>query len=129
MHNAGASCTERLNDYYLQLDEDNSVCTFIQSMKNGNYDGYGNLDQGEGGVLRHVTDGEKAWLVSAVILIVLLVAFATFLHGQVTDVLIESMAHSELLPSKNNSRKVSRVRRKSRSASKTRKTIHVSARS
>jgi hypothetical protein len=129
MHKAGAACTERLDDYYLQLDEDNSVCTYIQSMKNGNYDTYGSLTQTAAGVMRHVTDQEKAWLVISVITVVLLVAFATFLHGQVTDVQIESMAHSELLPSKDRSRKMVRVRKlRSRSASRTRKTVHVAAR-
>jgi hypothetical protein len=127
MHKAGAACTERLNDYYLQLDEDNSVCTYIQSMKNDNYDTYGSMIQAEAGVLRHVTDQEKAWLVISIITVVLLLAFATFLHGQVTDVQIESMAHSELLPSKDGSKKVSRVR-KLRSASRTRKTVRVAAR-
>jgi hypothetical protein len=127
MHKAGAACTERLSDYYLQLDEDNSVCTYIQSMKNGNYDTYGSLAQAEAGVMTHVTDQEKAWLVISVITVVLLVAFATFLHGQVTDVQIESMAHSELLPSKAGSRKLNRLR-KPRSASRTRKTVYVAAR-
>ncbi|CAJ1912335.1 unnamed protein product [Cylindrotheca closterium] len=119
LHSGGAACTERLDDYYLTQGDssDSQSCKYIQSMRDGNYDiKDGQIYQGSKGLtVPEVTDEEKIWLVASVMVMVLLGAAATYLHSSITDIQVESMAHSELLPTK-----VHKIRnqRKSRSRSR-----------
>lgn len=124
MHKAGAACTKNLQDYYLQLDEDESVCYFMQSMRYGNYDEVGELTHGLGGMKRQVTESEKAGLVISTILVVLLIAYATYLHHKITDLIDESMAKQELLPSKKKPvvRKIQKIKTRRNKSSEKRKT-------
>lgn len=89
-------------------------------MRDGNYDiNDGQIYQGSKGLgVPQVTDEEKVWLVTSMIIIVVLGGMATYLHSKITDVQVESMAHSELLPTK-----VRKIKSRSRSRSRGRQAI------
>ena len=98
-----AICTTHMNDYYLNYESyssmgDPTTCTFIQSLRNGNYNEEGGLDDGgTGSLTRQVTDEEKYALLFSIVVLVWLVAYATYLHHRITDVLVDSLTKSDYL--------------------------------
>mmetsp|Transcript_37314 Transcript_37314/g.90599 ORF Transcript_37314/g.90599 Transcript_37314/m.90599 type:complete len:489 (+) Transcript_37314:16-1482(+) len=91
MYVGGATCTEKLDDYYLtqgRSSEDSQSCKYIQSMRDGNYDiKDGQIYQGSKGLtVPEVTDEEKTWLVASLMGIFFFWAAATNFHSANTDI-------------------------------------------
>ena len=125
-----AICTTHMNDYYLNYESyssmgDPTTCTYIQSLRNGNYNEEGGLDDGgTGSLTRQVTAEEKYGLLFSIVVLVWLVAYATYLHHRITNVLIDSLTKSDYLEAKaarKNSRRRSSSRGGRRSRSRSRR--------
>lgn len=90
-----AVCTGHLNDYYLSYSSnsnyDATACTYIQSVRTGNYNEDGGLiDGGTGSLAPVITHGERVTLLVTVAILVYLLAFATYLNHKTKSILLDS---------------------------------------
>jgi hypothetical protein len=119
MHVSGAKCSTNMQYDLFQTDSDESTeCAFIESVRFGTYDEKGQLYV-DGSIYgnsanRQVTDGQKAALAVSAVVCALLALYSCFLHHSITNLLIKSLSHTELLPP-------SRHKSSRRSTSSTRK--------
>lgn len=94
---------------------DEKECNYIDSLRSGTYDSEGKLYSEEvaGEFNRKVTETQK-WLLGVVMAVCgLLAVYSCYLHHAITNLLIKSLSHTDLLPP-------SRHRRRSSSASRRR---------
>jgi hypothetical protein len=89
---------------------------YIESLRVGTYDPEGQLyNENTFGVSRKITDIQK-WLLSVTLLVcALLAVYSCYLHHAITNLLIKSLSHTDLLPpTRHRRRSSSAVRRKGR---------------
>jgi hypothetical protein len=96
-------CTSSTNfDMFVSNDTDTSDqtdCSFIQSVRSGTYDSDGQLYiDSVYGSSRKVTDTQKALLGVSLAICALLAFYSCYLHHAITNLLIKSLSHSDLLP-------------------------------
>ena len=91
---------------------DDTECAYIESLRVGTYDPEGQLySETSFGVSRKVTSTQK-WLLSiSLVVCAVLAVYSCYLHHAITNLLIKSLSHTDLLPP-------SRHRRRSSSASR-----------
>jgi hypothetical protein len=102
VHVTGASCAVNLQ--YNLFDDDGSdstECSFIESIRWGTYDESGKLYLSStlfGQSSRSVTHGQKIGLFAATCICAFLAIYSCFLHHSITNLLIKSLSHTDLLP-------------------------------
>jgi hypothetical protein len=78
---------------------DSSECSFIENVRFGTYDADGQLYNEETfGVNRQVTEAQKYLLGVALVVCALLAVYSCYLHHAITNLLIKSLSHTDLLP-------------------------------
>ena len=101
MHLSGAKCmTELQYDLFYSAASDTTECSFIESVRYGTYSEVGELYQlyEGGGGNRVVTDSQEFGLVISVTLCGILAVYSCYLHHSITNLLIKSLSHTDLLP-------------------------------
>ena len=103
VHISGARCSTNLQYELFDSNNDESKdCSFIESVRFGTYDESGQLyvDGSAYGnnIVRAVTDGQKIGLAIGIGLCVLLAVYSCYLHHSITNLLIKSLSHTDLLP-------------------------------
>jgi len=117
-----ARCTSSLgedlfasNDTNATVVSDETECSFIESLRIGTYDANGQLyNDNSLGISRKVTNTQKMLLGVSVLVCIVLAIYSCYLHHAITNLLIKSLSHTDLLPP-------SRHRRRSRSNSASRR--------
>ncbi|KAG7356090.1 hypothetical protein IV203_000776 [Nitzschia inconspicua] len=111
-----ARCTLSLGTQLFAYNDTNVTysdakeCSYIESLRTGTYDPEGRLYSEETfGVNRKITNTQK-WLLSvSLVVCAFLAIYSCYLHHAITNLLIKSLSHTDLLPP-------SRYRRRSSSA-------------
>ena len=109
MHRSSAQCTTSLQ--YELFDSDSSgestSCSFIESLRFGTYDEEGRLYSEEFGSSsrREMTVGQKWSLGVTIAVCVYLAIYSCYLHHAITNLLVRSLSHTELLPPRSRQRK------------------------
>ena len=102
VHLNSAKCTsDLLYDVVGNADDDeSSECSFIESLRFGTYDSSGKLSSGSNIIDwdTEVSPAQKALLAVTAFLCVVFVIYACYLHHSMTNLLIKSLSHRELLP-------------------------------
>lgn len=101
VHASSAKCTSDLLYDVVDSDEDESTeCSFIESLRYGTYDSSGKLSSGSNLINwdTEVSPVQKALLAGSAFLCVVFVIYACYLHHSMTNLLIKSLSHRELLP-------------------------------
>jgi hypothetical protein len=104
VHVAGAKCTNNLQNNAFEDNESsseaNSECSFIESVRYGTYDEDGQLytESSFFGTDRSITDGQKWGLALSLGFCGLLAIYSCYLHHSITNLLIKSLSHTDLLP-------------------------------
>jgi len=104
IHSLSAKCTEDLMYDLFENDEDESEeCTFIESIRFGSYDSDGNFASSNtfgsnSSWDAQVTIAQKALLGISISICCIFVIYACYLHHSMTNLLIKSLSHRELLP-------------------------------
>lgn len=115
-----ATCTKNLQyDMFDSNVNETTTCSFIESIRAGTYDEEGNLysaSSNSGKVNREVTPRQKVFMGVSVAICVFLAMYSCYLHHSITNLLIKSLSHTDLLPP-------SRSRRRSRSGRRNRRQI------
>lgn len=97
-------CTYRTTfDMFVSNDTDSTSdqtdCSFIQSVRSGTYDNDGQFFVNSVfGNIRMVTDTQKALLGMSLAICALLAFYSCYLHHAITNLLIKSLSHTDLLP-------------------------------
>jgi hypothetical protein len=112
IHYGGAKCTNNLqynsfNGANESTTEAKSECSYIESVRYDTYDENGQLYDAFFGSDRSTTGGQKWGLAVSLGLCGLLAVYSCYLHHSITNLLIKSLSHTDLLPP-------SRARRTSR---------------
>lgn len=97
-----AKCTaDMMYDLFEKEDDESSECSFIESIRFGVYDKYGAFAatssygaNGDG----EVSVGQLIGLCIALVFCVVFIIYACYLHHSMTNLLIKSLSHRELLP-------------------------------
>ena len=112
LHSTSAKCTQDLLYNLFDGEEiDSTECSYIESMRFGTYDEYGKLSSATNGVTwtsTEVSTSQKAMLSIAVALCFVFIVYACYLHHAMTNLLIKSLSHRELLPPSRHNRHSSR---------------------
>lgn len=78
---------------------DSTQCSFIESIRFGTYDADGQLyNEGTFGVNRQVTEAQKYLVAVSLVICALLAVYSCYLHHAITNLLIKSLSHTDLLP-------------------------------
>ena len=131
MHQSGAKCSTSLQ-YDLFGDEgtDSTECSFVESIRYGTYDESGKLYlEGSmfGGASREASEGQKFGLAITIAMCSFLAIYSCYLHHSITNLLIKSLSHSDLLPPSRHKASVrgrSSSRAKSKRGGRTQKRVH-----
>mmetsp|Transcript_17670 Transcript_17670/g.43056 ORF Transcript_17670/g.43056 Transcript_17670/m.43056 type:complete len:610 (-) Transcript_17670:218-2047(-) len=114
---------------------DSEECSYIETLRSGAYDEKGQLYSNESrAVSRSITRQQKILLSLSVTICVFLAVYACYLHHTITNLLIKSLSHTDLLPASRHRRRSPRAssggrstggrsRRSSRSGSRSRKRV------
>lgn len=109
MHRTSARCTNSLQyDLFDSDGDDESTdCSFIESLRFGTYDEEGRLYTEEFGSATHreMTVGQKWTLGLTIAICVYLAMYSCYLHHAITNLLVRSLSHTELLPPRSRQRK------------------------
>jgi hypothetical protein len=97
-----AKCTaDMLYDLFEKEEDESSECSFIESIRFGVYDKYGAFSatssygaNGSG----EVSIGQLIALCIALAFSIVFIIYACYLHHSMTNLLIKSLSHRELLP-------------------------------
>jgi hypothetical protein len=89
-----------MNDLFDGEEDDSIECSFIESLRFGAYDEVGQLTSTvEGSSWSYKpSSSQKAILVLSIVFSVIFVIYACYLHHAMTNLLIKSLSHRELLP-------------------------------
>lgn len=103
MHYTSARCLSNLeyNPFENGYDDvdDTTECSYIESIRTGTYDETGTITLRTFGFSgEKITNAQKAFLSLFVALTVGLTIYACYLHHAMTNLLIKSLSHRELLP-------------------------------
>ena len=134
---SGARCSSSLesnlfpnstdDDASYYYSSDDTECSFIESLRFGTYDENGQLYTAESqGVTRQITKQQKILLAVAIVICVILAMYACYLHHAITNLLIKSLSHTDLLPTSRHRRRSPRGnsgRRSQRSRRSSRKPV------
>lgn len=103
-----------------QSSSSSTECSFIESIRFGTYDSNGEIAvQAAEDAEEVVTDLQKVGLVMSAIICAGFVVYSCFLHHSMTNLLIKSLSHRELLPpSRHNRRRGGSVSKPKRRRSK-----------
>lgn len=120
IHNKGADCTSNMiYDLFDGQQSDSTECSFIESIRFGTYDSNGEIaTEASEDAEEVVTDLQKAGLVLSTFLCAGFVLYACYLHHSMTNLLIKSLSHRELLPPSRHSKRRSPGKPKRRRSSK-----------
>lgn len=109
LHQQSAKCTSDLMyDLFDGHTDESSECSFIESIRFGTYDQYGNLAQYAGATRSwdsEVSTGQRIMLGISIGLCVFFIIYACYLHHAMTNLLIKSLSHRELLPPSRHNRR------------------------
>lgn len=101
LHFTSAKCTSDLL-YNLFDGEESSAteCSYIESIRMGTYDEEGKLSSASSGVVwsTEVAPSQKAMLFFSIAFVSAFVVYSCYLHHSMTNLLIKSLSHRELLP-------------------------------
>jgi len=88
------------NDTNTSLASDQTDCSFIESVRFGTYDADGQIYFNNifGANNREVTDTQKWLLAISLAICTLLAVYSCYLHHAITNLLIKSLSHTDLLP-------------------------------
>lgn len=101
VHSMGAKCTQHMvYDLFDQEDDDRTECSFIESLHFGTYDETGqlSLDGWMSNSFEHTTTSQKILLGASIFVCTCFIIYACYLHHAMTNLLIKSLSHRELLP-------------------------------
>lgn len=101
MHDAGAGCTNNMiyDLFDGQSSSTSTECSFIESIRFGTYDSNGEITvQAAEDAEQVVTDLQKVGLIMSAFICAGFVIYACYLHHSMTNLLIKSLSHRELLP-------------------------------
>jgi hypothetical protein len=75
-------------------------CSYIEALRFGTYNELGQLStrNQDGSLVEKVTPSQKVMLAIPIIICIVLVIYACYLHHAMTNLLIKSLSHRELLP-------------------------------
>lgn len=124
IHNSAADCTSNMiYDLFDGQRSDSTACSFIESIRFGTYDQNGEIAvHAAEDAQETVTDLQKLGLVGSALICTVFVIYACYLHHSMTNLLIKSLSHRELLPpsrhSSRNSKRRSPGRRRSSKSSR-----------
>ena len=100
-----ARCTSSTTDEMFVNNSTNSSsstdhCSFMESVRFGTFDADGQLysDSTFSGYGRKVTTSQKWLLILSMSICVILVIYSCYLHHDITNLLIKSLSHTDLLP-------------------------------
>jgi len=110
IHQSAATCSENLNyDLFDGEDDEDSTCSYIESIQFGTYDQGGELVSSAtatGNWITEVTKYQKAFLAISIGICVFFIVYACYLHHAMTNLLIKSLSHRELLPPSRHNRRL-----------------------
>lgn len=120
IHQRSADCTTNMvYDLFDGQQSDSTECSFIESIRFGTYDSTGAIAvEASEDAEEVVTDLQKAGLVISAFVCAVFVVYACYLHHSMTNLLIKSLSHRELLPPSRHSKRRSSSRPKRRRSSK-----------
>jgi hypothetical protein len=89
-----------MNDLFDGEEDDETECSFIESLRFGAYDETGQFMSSNVGSSWSYTPtvGQKVMLGLSIALSVIFVIYSCYLHHAMTNLLIKSLSHRELLP-------------------------------
>lgn len=94
-------------------DTDDIECSYIESIRFGTYDANGQLyNEGRFGVNRQVTETQKYLLGVSLGICCILAVYSCYLHHAITNLLIKSLSHTDLLPPSRHRRRSGSSRRR-----------------
>jgi hypothetical protein len=101
LHSTSAKCTSDL--LYNLFDGEaasSTECSYIESIRMGTYDEEGKLSSATSGVAwsSEVSSAQKSMLAISVMFVFAFVIYSCYLHHSMTNLLIKSLSHRELLP-------------------------------
>jgi hypothetical protein len=107
IHNQGADCTTNMiYDLFDGQQSSSTECSFIESIRFGTYDWNGEIaTEATEDAESVVTDLQKVGLVLSAVLCAAFVLYACYLHHSMTNLLIKSLSHRELLPPSRHSKR------------------------
>lgn len=116
IHYKGADCTNNMvYDLFDGSKSDSTECSFIESIRFGTYDAYGAISvEATDDAEEVVTDLQKVGLIGSAFICAIFVVYACYLHHSMTNLLIKSLSHRELLPPSRHSKRRSPSRPKRR---------------
>lgn len=101
IHKFGAKCTSNMK-YDLfdgEVSSDSTECSFIESLRFGTYNEKGEIYVNNAEYTeREVTDSQKIGLIAVSAFCVILGIYSCYLHHAITNLLIQSLSQSQLLP-------------------------------
>lgn len=102
LHSSGEICSNNLQYNLFGDDSNQATCSFIESIRFGTYDEEGQLATGWRfrSMDREVTENQKYLLAFSLFLCVSLGLYSCFLHHSITNLLIKSLSHTDLLPAR-----------------------------
>jgi hypothetical protein len=102
VHATSAKCTsDLLYNLFDGEENDATECSYIESIRFGTYDEVGKLSSATNGVTwtsAEVSNSQKVLLSLSVALCVAFIVYSCYLHHSMTNLLIKSLSHRELLP-------------------------------
>lgn len=112
IHWNSAMCTDTLMYDLFEDNEDHSIeCNFIESIRFGTYDEEGKVAMfSNSNSTLQVSATQKVMIALSCFICFLFIIYAYYLHHQMTNLLMKSLSHRELLPPGRRSKKVSQSR-------------------
>jgi hypothetical protein len=112
VHTSSAKCTEEMMyDLFANEVDVSSECNYIDSLRYGSYDSKGNLATSSASYSSWsapATVSQQSALGVIIGICLLFIIYACYIHHSMTNLLIKSMSHRELLPPSRSKRSRSR---------------------